>query len=56
LSRFTRKHDLLRHLHTHHATHGDLKSSSSAYSGSAVDFGLTAGITEDDIMAYFKVE
>jgi uncharacterized Zn-finger protein len=56
LSGFTRKHDLRRHLRTHHATHGGLKSSSSAYSGLAVDFGLTASITEDDIMAYFKVE
>jgi hypothetical protein len=31
-------------------------SSSSAYSGSAVDLRPTAGVTEADIMAYFKVE
>jgi len=54
-SGFTRKHDLHRHLRTHHTIHGSLKSSSSAYSGSTVDFGLTADFTED-IMAYFKVE
>jgi uncharacterized Zn-finger protein len=54
--RFSRKHDLQRHLPRHHAMDGDLKSTSSAYSGSAVDSGLTAGLTEEDIMAYFQVE
>ena len=54
--RFSRKHDLQRHLPRHHAMHGDLTSTSSTYSGSAVDSGLTAGFTEEDIMAYFQVE
>jgi hypothetical protein len=34
---------------------GDLKSTSSTYSGSAVDSGSTTAFTED-IMAYFQVE
>ena len=54
--RFSRKHDLQRHLPRHHDMHGDLKSTSSTYSGSAVDSGLTAGFTEQDIMADFQVE
>ena len=49
--RFSRKHDLTRHHRDD--MHGDLKSFSSAYSDSAVDSGLTTGVTED-IMAYFR--
>ena len=55
-SGFTRKHDLRRHLRANHTMHDDLKSSSSTYSGSAVDLGLTAGLAEDFMMAYVQVE
>jgi len=47
--RFSRKHDLQRHLPRHHTVHGVLDLTSSASSGSAVDSCVAEGI-----MTYFQ--